>query len=182
MDHSDQHLIDQFRETGQVEFLEELLQRHLCSIRQAVFQMVLDHDVADDVTQTVFLKVVRGIERFEGRAEFSTWLFRIAINTARSSLRKEARSRVQFYGELPETSAMSGCAPDGAVMQTELTAEIQAALCRLSPQLRAALMLVCLQGKTSQEAAEIEGCSVDTIYWRVHQARRQLKKLLAEHL
>ena len=54
---SDQHLIDQFRATGQIAFLEELLQRHLRPIRDMVFQMVLNHDAADDVTQDFFCEL-----------------------------------------------------------------------------------------------------------------------------
>jgi len=52
----------------------------------------------------------------------------------------------------------------------------------LSPSLRAAVVLVCLQGLPASAAAEIEGCSRDTMYGRVHRARQQLKQLLAEHL
>jgi len=54
---SDEHLIDQFRATGQIALLEEVLQRHLRPIRGMVFQMVLDHDAADDVTQDIFCEL-----------------------------------------------------------------------------------------------------------------------------
>lgn len=182
LSHSDQHLIEQFRDSGRSDLLEELLRRHLSRIRGVVFQMLLDHAAADDVTQDIFLRVVRGIERFEGRSEFSTWLYQVAMNTVRTYLKRRARSRVQFHDELPEGSAVSTAAPDGAVMQAELTAEVQTALASLSPQLRAAIVLVCLQEQSARDAAEIECCSTDTMYWRVHEARRQLKQLLAEHL
>ena len=179
---SDQHLLQQFRETGRGEFLNELLRRHLKSVRSLVFQMLLDHDAADDVTQDVFLRVARGVARFEGRSEFSTWLFQIAMNCARSYLRRHGRSRVEFHSELPEGSVVEHGQPDGAVLLAELTTDVQAALGQLSPQLRAAVVLVCLQKQPAATAAEIEGCSTDTMYWRVHQARQQLKHILAEHL
>ncbi len=178
MSHSDQHLIDQFRDSGRTDLLEELLCRHLSRIRGVVFQMLLDHSAADDVTQDIFLRVVRGIERFEGRSEFSTWLYQVAMNTVRTYLKRRGRSRVQFHDELPEGSAVSTAAPDGGVLQ----AELQTALSSLSPQSRAAIVLVCLQEQPASQAAEIEGYSTDTMYWRVHEARRQLKQLLAEHL
>jgi len=144
--------------------------------------MLLDHNAADDVTQEIFLRVVRGIDRFEGRSEFSTWLFRVAVNAVRTEIEKHSRSRVQFHEELPEDSTALHAAPDGPVLQAELTTEIHAAMAKLKPQLRAAIVLVCLQGKSATEAAEMEDCSTDTMYWRVHEARRQLKQLLAEHL
>ena len=179
---SDQNLIDQFRESGDIELLQELLQRHLGRIRGVVFQMLLDQDATDDVTQDVFLRVIRGIDRFEGRSEFSTWLYQVAMNAVRSFIKSRGRSRVQFREELPEGSAVSTASPDGPVLQAELATEVQAALTTLSPQLRAAIVLVCLQGEPASVAAEIEGCSTDTMYWRVHEGRRQLKQSLAEHL
>ncbi len=179
---TDQYLIDQFRATGQINFLEDVLQRHLQPIRSAVFQMVLNHDVADDVTQEVFLRVVRGIDQFEGGSLFSTWLFRITMNTVHSFLKRRSQSNVHFYDELPEGAAVSHNSPDGPVLQAEFTTQIQTALETLSPSLRAAVVLVCLQGRSTVEAAEIEDCSTDTMYWRVHEARRQLKQLLAGHL
>lgn len=179
---SDQHLLRQFRETGRGEFLDELLRRHLKPIRGLVFQMLLDHDAADDVTQDVFLRVVRGIDRFEGRSEFSTWLFQVAMNSARTFLKQHSQSRVEFRNELPEGVAVASGCPDSAALLQELTTEVQAALGQLSPQLRAAVVLVCLQKQPASVAAEIEGCSIDTMYWRVHEARRQLKQLLEEHL
>ncbi len=179
---SDQHLLQQFRETGRGESLDELLRRHLKPVRSLVFQMLLDHDAADDVTQDVFLRVARGIARFEGRSEFSTWLFQIAMNCARSFLTQRSRSKVEFHDELPEGSVTTSTRPDGAVLLAELTTDVQTALAQLSPQLRAAVVLVCLQKQPPSTAAEIEGCSTDTMYWRVHKARQQLKQLLAEHL
>ena len=68
------------------------------------------------------------------------------------------------------------------MLQAELATEVQSALAKLSPQLRAAIVLVCLQGEPANVAADIEGCSTDTMYWRVHEGRRQLKQSLAEHL
>lgn len=182
MEQSDQYLIDEFRKTGRLEFLEELLQRHLRPIRTAIFQMVLDHNIADDLTQDVLLKVVRGIEQFEGRSEFATWLFRIAMNTVRSHLKQHNRSRVFFDHELPDNTSIRENMPDSSIIQAELTSDIQTALSQLPPQLRAAIVLTGFQGKSASEAADIEDCSTDTMHWRVHEARRQLKQLLAEHL
>ena len=143
--------------------------------------MVMNDEVADDLTQDVFLRVVRGLERFEGRSQFSTWLFRIAMNTVRSHFAKRTRF-VQSDNELLEFTTGSTASPACAVLQSELVTEIQKAMTALAPKLRAAIVLVCVEGMPSKDAAEIENCSIDTMYWRVHEARRQLKKLLAEHL
>ncbi|MEZ6122485.1 MAG: RNA polymerase sigma factor [Planctomycetaceae bacterium] len=182
MSETDQYLIDQFRTTGQVRFLEVVLQRHLPQVRRVVYQMVLDHDAADDVTQDVFLRVMKGLDRFEGRSEFSTWLVRIAMNTAHTFLAKRSRTSVQFCDELLDVSTDRHCSPEGLAVRAEVAANIRAALETLSPSLRAAIVLVCMHGRSASEAAEIEDCSTDTMYWRVHEARRQLKQLLANDL
>ncbi len=143
--------------------------------------MVLDDVVAEDLTQETFLRAFRGLPSFEGKAQFSTWLYRIAMNAVHSYLKQQGRSPVVFQADVPEPVASpklsSRAAEDG-----ELQQEIQAALSGLSAKLRAAIVLTCLQGKSPSEAAEIEDCSVATMYWRVHTARNQLKKYLARHL
>jgi RNA polymerase sigma-70 factor (ECF subfamily) len=179
---SDENLIHRFHKTAQPELLETVLSRHLASVRSMVFQMLLDHNAADDVTQDVFLRVLRGLETFDGRSQFSTWLFRIAMNAVRSHITKCGRLRVQFQNELPEDRVSARTEPGGCALAAELTTEVQRALAQLSPQLRAAIVLVCLQGKSATDAAAIEDCSTDTMYWRVHEARKQLKSLLAEYL
>ncbi len=179
---SDQQLINQFRESGRRECMDELLHRHLASVRAIVFQMLLNNDATDDVTQDVFLRVVKGIDRFEGRSEFSTWLFQVAMNTVRTYLQKQKRLRDHCREELHDYQSVSQDSAAGPVLQAELATDIQTALLQLKPQLRAAIVLVCLKGMTATEAAEIENCSTDTMYWRVHEGRRQLKLLLSEHL
>lgn len=178
----DQQLIDLFRQSGRAEYLETLLKRHLRPIRRTVYQMLLDRAAADDVTQDIFLRVMRGIDRFDGRSQFSTWLYRITMNAVSSYLKKRGRTREQFHDELPEGLVLSTAAPEGGVMLAELVTEVETAMARLSPTLRAAIVLVCLQGHSPAAAAEIEGCSRDTMYSRVHEARRRLKQLLAERL
>ena len=141
MPESDQQLIDRFRSSGQQDCLEELLRRHLATVRGLVMRMVLNDEVADDLTQDVFLRVVRGLERFEGRSEFSTWLFRIAMNVVRSYFAKQKRSDVQSNDEFLElTTTGSTGSPACAVLQSELVTEIQMAIATLSPQLRAAIV------------------------------------------
>ncbi len=144
--------------------------------------MVLDHNTADDLTQDTLLKVVQGIEKFEGRSEFSTWLFQIAMNTVRSYFRTQGRTQVHFRNETPVCAVSSAPDPASGVLQLELATDVRAAVSQLAPQLRAAIVLVSFQKKSTAEAADIEGCSTDTMYWRVHEARRQLKQHLKDYL
>ena len=179
---SDKQLIELFRESGQQAAIDELVRRHLRRVRATVFQMVQNDSEADDLTQEVFLKAVRGVESFDCRAEFSTWLYRVAMNTTYSFLKRRSRSPVDFRPELQEPMTSADSSPDRTVLQAELSTEVEAAVANLSSTLRGAVVLVCLQGFSPAEAAEIEGCSVDTIHWRIHEGRRKLKRLLKEHL
>jgi RNA polymerase sigma-70 factor, ECF subfamily len=178
----DQQLIELFRDSGRQDAIDELMRRHLSRVRSTVFQMVHNDAEADDVTQEVFLRAIRGVENFDCRAEFSTWLYRVTMNTTYSYLKRRLRSPVDFHSELHEPMTSVDSSPDRALLQAELSTEVEAALASLSPTLRGAVVLVCLQGFSPAEAAEIEGCSTDTIHWRIHEGRRKLKRLLKEHL
>lgn len=147
-----------------------------------VLQMVHNDSEADDVTQEVFLRAFRGVDSFGGQAEFSTWLYRVTMNTTYSYLHRRSRAPVAFQPELSAFAESADASPERVLLQAELTTEVEVAVSSLSPRIRGAIVLVCLQGVSPTEAAEIEGCSVSTIHWRVHEGRRKLKQLLKEHL
>ena len=167
---------------GDAASLEELIRRHLPGVRRTVFQMVLDDADADDVTQEVFLRAIRGLDGFDGRSKFSTWLFRISMNTAHTHLRRRPKHRAAGGPEPAERPAKSQAAPDERMMTVELAADVQAALGCLSPALRAALVLTALRGMPPAEAANLEQCSLSTMYWRIHEARKQLRDQLKRYM
>jgi len=179
---TDEQLVAAYRRDRQRECLERLLGRHLGRVRGMIFGMVLDHGDADDVMQEVFLRAIRGLAGFDGRSRFSTWLYRIALNTTRRFLERRGRSRERVETELFESLGSQQQAPDRRVMDDELSGQIAAGLASLSPALRAAISMVKLEGMSIEEAAEIEGCATATIYWRIHEARRLLKERLNRYL
>ena len=179
---SDEQLIDCYLESGEPCALEELVGRYLNKVRGTVYAMVLDTSLADDLTQEVFLRAIRGLPGFDGRGQFSTWLYRVAMNTTYSFLARRSRSPVTFRPELPDRPCGADRTPVGAAMEVELDGAIRAALADLPPKLRAAVVLITLEHFDAAEAARIEGCSTGTIYWRMHKARKQLKKCLERHL
>jgi RNA polymerase sigma-70 factor (ECF subfamily) len=177
----DEELIAAYRNSLSNEVLDELVRRYVGRVRALMYQMVLDDGAADDLTQEVFLRVVRHLSAFDGRAKFSTWLYRIAMNTCHSYLEREGRSRVEFRDELPERLG-TAIGPVQIVLDAELQREIEAALAGLSPGLRAAIVLTGIQGLDPKEAARVEGCSIATMYWRIHQARKRLADRLQGYL
>jgi RNA polymerase sigma-70 factor (ECF subfamily) len=178
----DAELITAYKQSGAREALDALMRRHLGRVRNVVFQMVLDDSVADDLTQEVFLRAFVGLRSFNGKSTFSTWLYRVAMNTTYSHFERRKRSLIDDTATPPEPASRPHAGPEQTAMQTELQSQVEAALAELSPKLRAAIVLTSLQQLDTAEAAEIEGCSASTMYWRVHEARKQLKARLKGHL
>lgn len=176
MEPSDLELIQVIR-TGDKIAADELVRRHLGRVRNLVFQLVLDHDAADDLTQDVFARMLQGLDSFRGHSTFPTWLHRIALNAAYSFLRQVDRRKTSTL-TVDSTVVVAG--PDWRLIESEQRDKVTAALGRLTPQFRAAIVLTVMQGLSAGEAAEIEGCSIGTMYWRVHEARARLRDELKE--
>lgn len=170
---TDNELVKRFQQTGEVCHMDELVGRHIAKVRALVYPMVLNDADADDVTQEAFLKAFRNIGSFRAESEVSTWLHRIALNTAYSFLRRKKRGREGCYEEAREPADPSA-GPDRRMMGLELGVQIGKAMGALPEGLRAAITLTAIQGMSVKEAARTEGCLVATMYWRVFEARRIL--------
>ena len=135
--------------------------------------------IADDLAQETWLRVFKGLKGFRGDSKFSTWLTRIAWNVVKDQLARKEHLDTQFG-----LCDLQGDwhSPDADLLNRELDEQIQAALLDLSPKFRAAIVLTCLQDFSPEEAAELEGCTASTLYWRVYEARRQLSSRLSQYL
>src|SRR5437588_10249273 len=131
--------------TGDPDAFRLLVERHSQPIFRVAYRMTGNEHDADDVVQETFLRAYRQLDRFEERANFGTWLHRIAINCALDLLR--ARGRLdRHYGGDPETAEMTGAAKsdpeqDRLLMSAELRQLVVVALERLSGYARTALLM-----------------------------------------
>lgn len=166
-----------FQQTGEVRHMDELVRRHIAKVRALVFPLVLNDADADDVTQETFLNAMRSIGSFRGQSEVTTWLHRIAVNAAYSLLRRRHRRREVRAEVIPEETDPSA-GPDRLAMGSELGVRIEKALGALPASLRAAIALTAISGMSVKEAARVEGCLAATMYWRVFEARRLLRRQL----
>ena len=173
---ADEQLVRQYVESGEMRHFDELVSRYVRKVRAMIYPIVLHDADADDLTQEVFLRVSKGLARFRGEAQFSTWLYRIAMNTTHGFLRRKSRNPVATHEDPPEIE--DTMAPDRLAMAGESAALVGRAMAQLSPGLRSAITLVILNGMSVSEAARAEGCLMATMYWRIHEARRILKKEL----
>jgi RNA polymerase sigma-70 factor (ECF subfamily) len=177
---TDEQLVAAWRQSGGRGPLELLAARHLATVRRMVHSMTLDEGLADDLAQEVFLRAFRGLGSFEGRAKFTTWLYRIAMNITHDALGRRRRSPIDGRAELPLDAASAAEPPEAAVHRAEQQGAVTQALAELSPKLRAAAVLVLIEGLDAADVARIEGCSRATIYWRLHEAKKRLATSLRE--
>jgi len=133
-----------------------------------------DDMAASDATQQVFLKLLTGIGQFRGGSEFSTWLYRMVVNTCLDSA-KSGRRRADV-GALERLAAPESAEEDLA--RAEVAGKVQAALSSLPPKLRLPVLLRYFEDLSYGEMAETLNCSMGTVASRLHQGH----KLLAEKL
>jgi RNA polymerase sigma-70 factor (ECF subfamily) len=176
---TDFELIAAFQGSGNRPALETLIRRHIGFVRAVIYPMVLDDNLVDDLTQDTFIRAVRGLASFRRDSEFSTWLCAIATNCVRSYCSRRPPAAAPLEADL--TSSRNE-RPESAAMGQEMDLAINRALEQLTPKLRAAVVLISLNGLDAAQAAALEGCTAATMHSRLHEARRHLKRLLKGHL
>jgi len=160
---------------GDERAFEELIQKHYLPVYQLSFKWCRVKEDAEEITQEVFIKLSRKLNTFNHRSSFRTWLYRIVINTAKDYTRKNTTNRL-FESAFAEeqTNEKKDDTPSDPVDEQK----VYAAIDKLPHKQKAALMLVMSEGLSHREAAHILECSETTVSWRIHQARKALKKNL----
>jgi RNA polymerase sigma-70 factor (ECF subfamily) len=162
-----------------------LVRKHQRRVYACAVQMLGGGGDADDAVQETFVRAWRAIGRFDGRSQLSTWLYRVCVNVCLNHIRKRKRHDAADLSDpsLPEPKAdpTQGFTDPGRALEAQqLQGRIAAALDGLSESLRTTVILVLVQGMPQKEAAEVLGCSEGTVAWRIHEARRRLRRALAE--
>ncbi len=133
---------------------------------------------AEDLAQETFLRAYGQIGTFRGTAKFSTWLYRIAVNTCLNWRQSEAR-RCQLQANCAEEFFAQHLNGESAPAENQSSQQVQSALLKLPAKQRAAIVLTIYDGLNHAEAAQVLGCSETTVSWRVFAARRKLKRWLS---
>jgi RNA polymerase sigma-70 factor (ECF subfamily) len=170
----DRALIRRYLE-GDVEAFDELMRAHEDRVFGICLRMMKDRDQALDATQDVFLTVFRKADRYKEQAAFSTWLYRVSINTCYDHLRRRQRKRTET---IPEHLDPSEPHSADVLRAVELRPDIEAALAGISPEFRAAVVLVDLEGMSLDAAADTLDVPVGTVKSRLFRARKQLAREL----
>lgn len=167
---------------GQTDAFEALIRRHEKTIFNLVYRMLGDYDEAAETCQEVFLSAYRAIGTFRGDANFSTWLYRIALNHA-STRRKSINQRHQRNVPIDTTEPMRDLQPGPAesLEKKEIRDTVQRALATLSEDDAAVILLRDLQDVPYDEVAQVLEVPVGTVKSRLHRARQALKTELASY-
>lgn len=150
---------------------------------------IVGPDDAEDLSQVVFDKVSRGLSRFQGRSSLSTWIYRIATNTAidrtRSGVSKYEREHNPFDDDTSHESSDVLVAPaspitDQLVIRKEMSDCVNEFIDYLPPDYKTVIVLSDLEGMADKEIAEILGITLENVKIRLHRARARLKKALQD--
>ena len=171
---------------GEEDAYRQLFEQYHQRVFQVAFRFCGNIQEAEDITQDVFLKVLKDISRFRGDAGFFTWLYRITVNVSLDKNRSRKRREKQLAEEnkimdLAEKETIGhGDNPSSQkIWQDELQENLQKALNQMKPKLKTVIVLKHLQGLSYEELGKIMGCSEGTISSRLNRARRQLKDILS---
>jgi len=132
-------------------------------------------DLAEDVTQQVFLKIFNKIGDFRHESEFTTWLYRITVNACLDEQRRKRRffSIENFFGELKMKTTQ-----DDKIQQKEISDEVQKAIATLKPKFRLPILLKYSEDLSYEEIAKILNCSIGTISSRLNRGHKMLANKL----
>jgi RNA polymerase sigma-70 factor (ECF subfamily) len=170
----DIELIDQYLK-GDIDAFSELVAAHEDRVFAICLRMLRTREAALDATQDTFLTVFRKADRYKAQAAFSTWLYRVTVNTCYDHLRREKRKRAD---QLPDSFDPIDVQANDPFNAVEVRPDIEEALAALSVEFRAAVVLVDLQGMSLEQASDTLDVPTGTIKSRLFRARKQLAKSL----
>jgi len=179
---SDQRLVERVQKGDNGAF-DLLVLKYQHKIVNLVMRYVRDPELAQDITQEAFIKAYRALPRFRGDSAFYTWMYRIAVNTAKNHLAAQRRrpmdieldlqdpEQYELHARLKETDT-----PEGVTLSNELLEIVERAIAALPEDLRTAIVLRELEGMSYEEIAQAMECPVGTVRSRIFRARDAISK------
>lgn len=171
---------------GDIEAFGVVVRRHQKRVYRLALHLLRSAAEAEDVTQDTFVRAYGALDRFDGRSEPFTWIYRIAVNLSLNAIRARKHSERSSTPDDPrvepqlveQRAALAN--PEAANADRELGVVLEAGIDSLSEVLRTTLLLVIVDGLPHADAGKILGCSEGTVAWRIHEARRRLREYLSQ--
>ena len=181
---ADAPLIERVK-SGDVKAFEMLVVKYQRRIERLIGRMVRDVDLVPDIAQETFIRAYRAMAQFRGDSAFYTWLYRIAVNTAKKALVELKRDPVVSESafaardEDDETSRVEnelsdGETPESILASRQIAAAVNSAIEALSEDLRQAITLREIEGLSYEEIAEMMNCPIGTVRSRIFRAREAI--------
>ncbi|HVF05365.1 MAG TPA: sigma-70 family RNA polymerase sigma factor [Frankiaceae bacterium] len=171
---------------GEAGALDALVRATYADVYALAYRLVRDREEAADVTQEVFMRVMRSVVGFRGESAFGTWLHRVTVNTALTSLRKRSRRPQpgrEAFG-MPGDEAIgtvdTDAGPEERAERAELLARAEAAVAALPEASRTIVVLRDIEGLSTAEVAAATGLSETAVKVRLFRARERLRASLAD--
>jgi RNA polymerase sigma-70 factor (ECF subfamily) len=162
-----------------------LVLKYQHKVIKLVARLLRDPTEAEDVAQEAFVKAYRALGSFRGDSAFYTWLYRIAVNTARNSIASRQRRPLDYEAELSESEQNNVAArlkhddtPEATVLSEEIRQTVNSAIEQLPEDLRTAIVLREIEGLSYEEIAAAMDCPVGTVRSRIFRAREAIDRAL----
>lgn len=173
---------------GDQRAFEMLVVRYQRRVERLIGRMVRDTDLVEDIAQETFIRAYRALAQFRGDAQFYTWLYRIAVNTAKKQLLELKRDPLVYQSQMktgdddetsgPERELNSGVAdtetPEAVLASKEIAEAVNAAMEALPEELRNAITLREIEGLSYEEIAQALDCPIGTVRSRIFRAREAI--------
>ncbi len=171
---------------GDVKAFEMLVVKYQRRIQRLIARMVRDVDLVPDIAQETFIRAYRALPNFRGDSAFYTWLYRIAVNTAKKALMdlkrdplvtesaRASRDDDDDNGSRIENELTSGETPDAVLASKQIASAVNFAIEALSEDLRQAITLREIEGLSYEEIAELMNCPIGTVRSRIFRAREAI--------
>lgn len=170
---------------GEMRAFEMLVVKYQRRIERLIGRMVRDTDLVQDIAQETFIRAYRALPQFRGESAFYTWLYRIAVNSAKKALSDFKRDPLVLEGnrsgteEGEETSRVEneltdGETPEALLASKEIAAAVNSAIEALSEDLRQAITLREIEGLSYEEISEAMNCPIGTVRSRIFRAREAI--------
>lgn len=169
---------------GDEEAFRLIFDRYARPILSFIYDMVSDRALAEDLTQETFVRAYRALDSLRDESKLSTWLFSIAKNVARESLRTRTRDKgnVELDGETAFELRDETANPAGELLDKELGGVVRNALARLDEDKRLVFTLKIFQQRSYEEISEITGFSVGKLKTDLHRARAEMRRRVGPYL
>ncbi len=177
----------QLAQRGDAGAFDALVRRYQHKVVKLVLRYVRDPAEAEDIAQEAFIKAYRALPRFRGDSAFYTWLYRIAINTAKNVLASRGRSPIRYEVDRADdddydvvANLKDTATPEALALTEEIRSTVTAAIDALPEDLRTAIQLRELEGLSYEEIAAAMECPVGTVRSRIFRAREAIDARLRD--